>query len=259
MSENDHPSNHSNKSNNKKKNLIDSLVNPKSKGSDKTPDNANKPATEENTKGPKWLRIVRGVYDRIPIIHALTFCTLIAYIIVNMGQYSQTRKALNRSDTANFYTKQSLDFSREIAKKELRAYVSINSYSQNKFNSGILGVVIEIINTGKTPTFNISFKTIFELAVDSMNPNLVKKAAISKHENIDLVGAGQKHIIVTAINLNYYKSIYSQIISGEKPIFLLVHIRYYDIFNELHITQSCVSYTFTDNAFIINDKYNYAD
>ncbi len=259
MNENDHPSKNANTGNNKKKNPIDSPSNSESKGTDKTTDDTNKPPTEENASSPKWMGIVRGIYDRIQIIPTLTFCTLMAYIIVNIGQSSQTRKAINRSDTANFYTKQSLDFSREIAQKELRAYIGVFGLKTVKIGRDSILISAKIFNAGNTPAYNILHMEYIHINGE-IDPVDIKNLDQQIHRGIGFIGVG--NIIENVFPIQLYKidiETTNNILLGRIPVYITIHIVYFDVFQQRHFTQVCVKSYPVRNVFEINDKYNDAN
>jgi len=200
----------------------------------------------------------------IQIILVLTnIIMVIAFIVFGWIQSVQTKKAFKETFKSNVSNENHIRndsiFRGRNTKIDLRPYVGISRFDINKIFKDSILVNVQIINTGKTPAYNISHieNIIVKMDIDS---TIIKDIRNHKHVNSGFIGAGQRMIITFPIQSYKFDNITKyQIFTGKIPVYIIVHIIYNDIFNEYHFTQTCVRCYPGINNFEINEKYNDAD
>ena len=257
MTENEHPDNNKKNTKNDENKLINSLLNKETHEPDKTSNNSNKPTTNEKPISLNGRRIIWSVQDKIQVVLAiLTFGTLLSYIIFSRIQASQTKEAINRSDTANFYTRKAIDISNrtlkhtiisdsinDIAAKQdlltrerntemdLRAYCVVlpTTYFFNISDSTKPGIAFKIKNVGKTPAYNVYICA-----------GIILSEKVTSHEILEIpsekmliIGAGeetaeQKYIASFSFNKQYFENIKI----GKQSLFVVMKVTYQDIFKK---------------------------
>jgi|ERR1035437_147191 hypothetical protein len=304
MIKDNNPTNNNNESHDETNNPIFPPINKENRNPIYT--NSNKENNRSSDKIQKRKNFIRLIWrrwgdlkleSRIQIIlTATTILILIAYIIAFKDQHIQTRRALIRADTANFYTRQSLsetkkaidisnkalqlaihsDSLNEIfaikdtlakdrnTKRELRAYISIDNFTNIIVQPNKpIEFKIVIINTGKTPAYKIDCWLYATLGSEQINQNIIanlKKKLTTQGVGATSIGFNQMNDIFVHINEPFWNEMtYNKITSKESLFNILGQISYSDVFNERHITQFCIKYSPTGNNFHFNTKYNYAN
>jgi hypothetical protein len=148
----------------------------------------------------------------------------------------------------------------KAVKIENRAYLALEFGPAKIKVGGPISASYKITNTGKTPAINLLpyHATIFWQDVPDSLFTIVK-ASIERHDRQGFITGTSVPINKDAIwdgvltvqdSIDYY--------SGQKNIFLLGAIRYYDRFDERHYTWFCVAYR-SDGTYYAYPKYNDAD
>lgn len=222
----------------------------------------------------------------------ITFFTLIVYIAVSSVQTCQTRRIINIYDTANFYTIQSIELTRknneisdslnkkaieiadssmriskriielqdEYSKKELRAYVSIeqNTTLNNFAKNQVFSYRIWIKNRGKTPAMNVSHHstTIRKKKITKVD---YSNLAQMKHNQMPNIGTNESRTATSKTHYAFSEYYYNKIIQKEFKLHVVGHIRYYDVFGEMHSAQYCFLFDPENSTFYVTPYGNYQD
>ena len=282
MTENEHPNNNEKNSDDNEKKPINSSLNinkasQESNKFNKGSKNSNNPSKKEKTISfeRRWFGLIIQDFIQI-ILAALTFFTLLCFIYFSHKQFIQTKQAINRADTANFYTKQSLiytsksidlsnrtlmhtitsDSINDVAAKqdfltrernvetELRAYCVLSPTVAffDISDSTRPGIVFKIKNVGKTPAYDVSIYIM--LTVSDKIP-FHKLLDVPNIESL-IIGSGdetaeQKFIANFSLNKQYFENIKI----GKQFLFFIGKVTYKDIFGKNRFLYFGSVYDFT--------------
>ena len=257
------------KNNPKDKEILSEIPEPERKRESKK-DTGNKKQnkrTNEDTNSFKWLGIIWSIQDFIQVILAvLTLFTLAAFIVFSSIQSSKTKEALKRADTANFYTRQSIELTRQISetsdslnrkaieiadssmkvsskiaemqeefsKMELRAYMSLRDTIEIKFHPNErFEYKIKISNEGKTPAINVSHFSAIAIG-DKISQSDYNNMATGKHKQLSNIGINEFRRINTVNDFIIPENMYNMIIQRKINLFIIGHVRYDDVFGDTH-------------------------
>jgi hypothetical protein len=229
--------------------------------------------------------------DWIQIILAFcTIITLIAYILVSRHQFRQTEEAIRRADTANFYTRQSIELAKqngissdslnrkaiqiadssmkisksiaemqkEFTKKELRAYINISKerITGSYTNQDII-YFIDYTNTGKTPAFEIIGSANVKHGGTGVYENEISiYNKPNKGDFCSIAGAGATGSIGMGCKDKLCGIDSSVLHNGTQDFYIYGSIFYKDIFGDRHRTRFCYKYSFARNIFSTYKRYN---
>lgn len=229
----------------------------------------------EDTKKNKYPKLkLWWKHNSIQAIMAIaTIGTLIAYIVVSIHQNNLTREALRRSDSANVLTKKSLDLTRKAdsiaeqalihsikadsengvlnrkdtlarfnnVKRELRAYLSVESLKIDSIGDNFIIYGVNLINTGKTPAKEIRGSAGITRG-DDLSDKEVQKIGYDVAEYNSITRGGG---VSFSINWEQKTSHVTQAeFLSEKwkekgKLIIIGNVFYRDIFGDLHRSSFC--------------------
>jgi hypothetical protein len=264
MIKNENSTNEDYKAKDKKKRFFYLIITKIRKYYQKKPNSSYDPPSEETKK--KWKDLDIGVRTQI-FLTIITTLILIVYIMAYGNQYIQTKEALKKADSANFYTRKAVDLSEkafrhtiysdsineklrqrdiiekgENTKRELRAYISIKYYTPelSKTMDKDEIIKIEYKNIGKTLAKLTSYGQVGQGG--NGVPNFDIYVFKNRIVNLNIIMyPGESFCRYIEIPISDLK-IGTYSIWGE--------INYIDIFNAHHHVKFCAFYDSAANAFI---------
>ena len=233
------------------------------KGSAKTNNTGkHKKANKLKSENSRWKEIFHNEYIQFGLF-IVNILMVGAFIIFGSIQRSQTKK----TDYENgiLAIKDTLARDRNV-KRELRAYLSIKQFMNVDFKPNtLMNYDIEIINTGKTPAYNITFIARVIILKNEPTPQHLKEIDNSSKSDgkTSCIGSNQTLSLTIRNGAGYNFPIsqgeYNSVDKGMSQANLLGSIIYDDIFGEKHFTHFNVKYIPSSRFIFYNEKYNDAN
>lgn len=234
---------------------ITSQPSSKSKNNSNRTNTTKEPPNKEKEKAfLNWCKKNKSIIET-----AIAAITIIAYMIVSCDQSKKTKDAINMADTANFYTRQSLDFTRETSQKELRAYLDIDSFEGININpTNPIEFNPIIRNTGKTPANSIKVWNYITIDIEHFNQDTINHLITTQQpiSGIPFIGAEKNQKMgIKGLDIYWWIVNYPKIIRGEVDLHFIIYIGYKDIFNIYHFTQLHFRYSPENGRMIYEPTY----
>ena len=204
-------------------------------------------------------RKYRNIQNRGVYINAFM---LLAFIVSVYYQGCLTKQSLDKIDTANSYTRQSIDLQIENSKKELRAYLCFDNITNDppivgkKYTQGSI-----ILNSGKTPAYNVRARMEYKTGTGVYPKewsDLVKKQKSAPEMGI--LGPGQNRGIGIGSDSVFRAKDSIYIYSGILKLYIYGFVTYKDIFGIDRFTECCLVWDLESRKFLlVYGDYNKAD
>jgi hypothetical protein len=219
-----------------------------------------------------------------------TILSPVAYIYFSDRQIKQTETLINKSDSvtnislkltrkADSLAEQALlrsiksDYSDSIltikdtlakgrnTKKELRAYLAMETIIIDSITDDVIFYSIKVINTGKTPAYHVSSISkikpdgtgIYEKEINDVMPHNTKTTSLMR-------GNGMSFTLSFKPEAGYIaKEMISKIKKGIVDFYIYGNVNYIDVFNDQHTTRFCYNIIFSENGTYKGTSYNKYD
>ncbi|WP_371394791.1 hypothetical protein AB6B38_05595 [Glycocaulis abyssi] len=157
----------------------------------------------------------------------------VTYVALTLDQ---TRRATKAAVKAAEAAENTVLETRRIGEAQVRAYITVrhtNSFSKIESNKKHV-LVKEIINTGSTPAYNVSYAASLFVADDHFFPdeNFWPEHDFNLHGQKAYIANGSPSFVVGDIFLEH--KIAMNIYAGHSSIFAACKIEYFDAFNRCH-------------------------
>ena len=228
----------------------------------------------------------------------LNIITLVAFIFSVWYQGYLTREALDKSDTSNFYTSESLKLTKKAdsiaeqalvhsiisdsesgilaikdtlarernTKKELRAYIAIKDITMSYIGNDSISWTVGVINSGKTPAYKVVGYGVFKKGGTGIyDSEIVKMMKESTSAPSRMSGNGidfTMEFILGRKSIKIDSTYISNLFKGDVTIYFYGCVVYYDVFGNKHKTRfCCFTEPISDTSLSVNiyKKYNDGD
>ena len=127
-------------------------------------------------------------------------------------------------------TRRSIEHARLATERELRAYISVETFKIGAFHEpGKFGIILKIINTGKTPAYELVFQS--NSIRDSLDGKFIPKVSHSGDGSKTTVGAGRE-LYGTEECDGLSKDEVLSLINKQNTLFLYGSVMYKDAFGK---------------------------
>lgn len=144
--------------------------------------------------------------------------------------------AWKESKTATNTAKEALKITENTSKKQLRAYLTLDSITCDIHKAGIVNVGVVVLNCGQTPAF-----------IDEYSRSIVTYLAANGHPEMDHISTSADVVVGPSCHHTFNNSLSTlpekidpftkELLSGERRIRVHIKIGYTDIFGEQHSTE----------------------